>query len=141
MRALTVKQPWAHHIARGDKRIENRSWDPPEFLYGERFAIHAGKAWDKNCLHPGPSKASVSFGAIVAVVRVVCLVRSREDAVRLDADQGKWFIGPVGWVLEGVRPVAPIPCPGRQKLWNLSPEQEALVLSNLASAAQFQRTT
>jgi hypothetical protein len=136
MKALTIKQPWAHHIARGDKRIENRSWEPPESLYAEQFVIHAGMAWDKSCQHLGPNKDNVVYGAIIAVVRVSCIVRSVAEAERV-ADQGKWFIGPIGWVLDNVRTIAPVPCSGRQKLWNLSPEQEKQVLENLDSAAQF----
>ena len=42
--ALTVRQPWAGLIARGEKRFETRSWAPPKLLVGQRLAIHAGQA-------------------------------------------------------------------------------------------------
>jgi len=41
MKALTIIQPFAELIARGDKRVENRRWS---WSYRGTFAIHAGKA-------------------------------------------------------------------------------------------------
>lgn len=46
MRALTIKQPWADAIAHGEKRAENRTWEPPKKHRGTRFLIHAGAAYD-----------------------------------------------------------------------------------------------
>lgn len=43
MKALTLHQPWASLIARGVKTYETRSWQPPESMRGQVFAIHAGK--------------------------------------------------------------------------------------------------
>ncbi len=40
MRALTILQPWAEMIARGVKRVENRTW---RTKYRGEIAIHAGK--------------------------------------------------------------------------------------------------
>ena len=42
MKALTLHQPYATLIARGQKWYETRSWQPPVSLYGQRIAIHAG---------------------------------------------------------------------------------------------------
>lgn len=47
LRALTVRQPAAQHIALGDKPIENRSWLPPQWLVGHTFLIHADKSCDR----------------------------------------------------------------------------------------------
>lgn len=41
MNALTVIEPWATLLISGAKKIETRSWAPPEHLCGERIAIHA----------------------------------------------------------------------------------------------------
>ena len=46
MRALTVLQPWADCICGLGKRVENRTWPPPNALIGQRIAIHAGKGFD-----------------------------------------------------------------------------------------------
>ncbi len=41
--ALTLTQPWATLMACGAKRVETRSWKPPDWLVGELVLIHAGK--------------------------------------------------------------------------------------------------
>ena len=43
MKALSIWQPWAQLIARGDKTIETRNWRAPAVQSGTRIAIHAGK--------------------------------------------------------------------------------------------------
>lgn len=42
LRAITIWQPWASLIAAGAKRYEFRSWAAPEWIIGQRIAIHAG---------------------------------------------------------------------------------------------------
>lgn len=39
--ALTIRQPWCALIVHGSKRLETRSWPPPEKLIGRDLAIHA----------------------------------------------------------------------------------------------------
>ena len=50
MRALTLHRPWPWAILHLDgaraKRIENRLWAPPDWILGERIAIHAGGTFD-----------------------------------------------------------------------------------------------
>lgn len=46
MKALTVRQPYAHLIAHHGKWVENRSKPPPKAMIGERIAIHAGLKLD-----------------------------------------------------------------------------------------------
>lgn len=41
MKALSVKQPWAHLLCSGIKDIENRTWRLPEKYIGQRVLIHA----------------------------------------------------------------------------------------------------
>ena len=43
MRALTLWEPWASLTAKGQKKIETRSWKAPDELIGQRIAIHAAK--------------------------------------------------------------------------------------------------
>jgi len=50
MRALTVKQPWAFAIVHLGKDVENRNWEPPRRILGQRIAIHAGKSFDHDGL-------------------------------------------------------------------------------------------
>ena len=40
MHALTLRHPWVWAVAHLGKRIENRTWEPPEDLIGKHIAIH-----------------------------------------------------------------------------------------------------
>lgn len=46
MKAITIRQPWAHAVIYAGKSTENRTrpgvWAP---AVGQRIAIHAGKTW------------------------------------------------------------------------------------------------
>lgn len=46
MKATSLWQPWASLIMLGAKRVETRSWKPPESLIGQRVMIHAAKRTD-----------------------------------------------------------------------------------------------
>jgi hypothetical protein len=120
---LTLHRPWPILIARGIKKIENRTWSPEgRLLPGEWFAVHAGKKYDDRC-SPMAQRLGVDLeiffdkklGAeahIVAVARYAGVVTTSEDP---------WFFGPVGWVLDQVVPLEPIPCKGAQGLWPVPP--------------------
>lgn len=107
MKILTVCQPYADLIARGVKRIENRSWATN---YRGPLLIHAGKsrAW----LSPGDVSDYV-YGAVVAV----CVVK---DCVRLEkvaAADREYANGPWCWVLGSVVELpAPLKWTGAQGL-------------------------
>ncbi len=123
-KALTVWQPWAWLIVEGFKPIENRPWPTS---YRGPFFIHAGK-------RPDPQDAdirrevkrefgieippSLPLGGIVGEARIVDCVTESESP---------WFSGPFGFVLADRRPLPFVPCPGRQKLWEVSTETLAAV--------------
>lgn len=48
MKALTVKQPFAHLICVGIKDVENRTWKCPEKHIGKHVLVHAGYAKQKS---------------------------------------------------------------------------------------------
>lgn len=50
MPVITLHQPWASFIAWGWKTIESRTHPRLASLAGKRFYLHAGKAWDPNCV-------------------------------------------------------------------------------------------
>lgn len=122
MKALTILQPYAHLIASGQKRVENRDWPT---RYRGPLAIHAGKsrAW----LMDGHLEEflDMRFGAVVAIANLI-------DCIRLgskDAEKYPWLEahphahGPWMWILDDVQPLpAPIPFKGAQGLWEY-PEQ------------------
>ncbi|MCH8823433.1 MAG: ASCH domain-containing protein [Planctomycetes bacterium] len=45
MRALSIRQPYAELILRGEKTIEYRS--RPTKIIGERFYIYASRKWER----------------------------------------------------------------------------------------------
>lgn len=149
IRALTVIQPWAHLIAHGPKRIENRVWEPPRVLVGAFLAIHAGKRVDPECWqgadelaafaqikHPvleglvdaedldartGGNKHRAKYAAAAVPYGAVVAVARLAGVVRASTDP--WFCGPVGWQLADVVALpAPVACGGAQGLWELGPE-------------------
>ena len=150
MLALTLWQPWATCIAHHEKRVENRTWAPPASLVSKRFAIHAGKRFDREAHEmlaeldgvALPPRAELPTGAIVATARVAGWVRSEwlvnrcenpfdfygvtEEQAR-SALRSTWWIGPIGWVLDHVIAIEPVPCSGAQGLWSLPAEVELVV--------------
>lgn len=114
MKAITICQPYAELIVRGQKRVENRSW---RTHYRGWLAIHAGKS--REWLRLGPNGVrdlnydlhvqNLAFGAVVGVARLVdCLAIEAID--RGDHDrQYPWLRdhvhteGPWCWVLSDVR--------------------------------------
>lgn len=122
MKAVTVCQPYAHLIALGEKRVENRTWPT---RYRGPVLIHAGKsrAWlcgDK----PSPDMA---FGALVAVAQLVDCIDVRHIRAGGDCcDKYPWIYGhahtegPWCWVLADVRPFdLPLPWKGALSLFDV----------------------
>lgn len=134
MYALTLWQPWAEIIALGWKLVENRTWAPPYGVIGERIAIHAGKRWSRDAADAISTltgewfpRESVDLGAIIATAVVRGVARGVREVP--DADQGRWWSGPVGWVLGDVRRITPVLCGGRQRLWRVPEEALARITS------------
>lgn len=143
MQALTLHQPWAWAIAHSDKRIENRSWSPPDGLIGKYLAIHAGvlprtkamraEMMETSAALDGPDKEDgFVFGAIVAVARVV---RVLDKAPGMDSPHFEWWVGPFAWELDSVVALPTfVPARGQQGLWPLSPDELAEVKAQYRAA-------
>lgn len=128
VKTITVCQPYAELIARGEKRVENRVWAPK---YRGPIAIHAGMSRDwLDTYDPLPN--NLVYGAVVAIANLVTVVHvaSKSDG-RIDAwlkagmeEQFGWlrdhehFTGPWGWILSDIRRVGPFPARGMQNLWS-----------------------
>ena len=135
LQALTLTQPWPAMMLQGDppKRIENRDWTPPRKLLGHYLALHGGRlprsrqeftdaraalewadkyvfqeehnVWDDDGI------LSVCVPGIYAVARVTEVLTASDDP---------WFTGPFGWVLgDFVALEPPVPCRGKQRLWDV----------------------
>lgn len=116
MRALTIRREWAWLIAAGHKRIENRTWATS---YRGDLLIHAGLGSDAAagvlCRSLGIElPTELPAGVIVAVCELVDVV---EFAGLFGPREDPFAAGPWCWMLENVRPLAPIPCRGAQGLW------------------------
>lgn len=137
MQALTLHQPMAWHLARGNKPIENRPRPLPPHLLGRPVAVHAGLTYNHAHLRwlrehyevvgPTPDRDQLVFGALLGVVTPVRVVTSYAEAVEaVGARFAAWFTGPFGIVVTNVwRLGEPIPCRGRQGWWTLTPELES----------------
>lgn len=127
-KAITLHQPHAYAIAHAGKDIENRTWKPPASVIGCRIAIHAGKVLDRDGLDDlwdrgiRPTKDELVRGAIVAICTLTGYVRESESP---------WFTGPIGWTLEDVVAIEPVPCRGSQGLWTLPPDIKKLVTARM----------
>lgn len=150
MRALTLTQPWASLVVSGQKLVENRPWNPPRALIGHRFAIHASRAIDLDttkdifidriygqAISPFATPRQFPLSAIVGVATLERFVREDRlgDRDSLPEDQQRWFFGPVGFVLSGVRALAtPIAAKGALSFWQLPADVEAMVRAQLEIA-------
>lgn len=132
MRAITVKQPWAHAIIHLGKDIENR---PSMWRYRGPIAIHAGKAddgdgyWDVRI--PVADRRGLARGAVIGVADLTGCHPARPGCC-----DSQWAQD-AGWHLTLARPRAlntPVPARGMLGPWNLPPDVEASVLAQLGGA-------
>ncbi|WP_199043172.1 ASCH domain-containing protein [Glycomyces salinus] len=127
LRALTVRQPWAHLIAHGGKTIENRT---RKTTYRGPVAVHAGKTlavaeWEWARHHLGaravPDRDRLALGAVVAVADLVdCHAAGWPSACGTEACNtwGESHGDAWHWVLDDIRPLtAPVPAHGQLGLW------------------------
>ena len=120
MKALTICQPYAELILRGDKPVENRKW---YCHYRGPLLIHAGKSrdWLGTWREEIPD---LVFGAIVGIVTVVhCGKPHRVRAEFPTIAENEHIEGPYCIVLDAPRRlVEPIPYRGQQGLFNVPDE-------------------
>ena len=83
MKAISLHQPWASLIMLGAKRVETRSWKPPEALIGQRAMIHAAKRMDP-CVRDAPFSQYIIDPAREAPTGVLLGSVKIEGAWRID---------------------------------------------------------
>lgn len=152
MKAITEIGPWGFAIISLGKRVENRSWYPPENVIGQRIAIHQGKTLDERAVmelrrdHFGsPNTRDLVAGAVLGTVLLKGFVYVRKDGSHthtssltpddaLDAMTSRWRNpgAKVLWVLEEPRALSkPVYCRGMQGLWTLPREViETMAMQN-----------
>lgn len=126
MKALTVCQPFAQLIIRGEKRVENREW---QTRYRGPLLIHAGKSreWlDESDEAEFDSLGDpLVFGAIVGRVTLLeCLhideiVKGKHDVMLPWLHDHQHVNGTWCWVFcsTAIRFATPLPARGAQGLW------------------------
>jgi activating signal cointegrator 1 len=131
MKAITIMQPYAELIARGEKRFENRSWLTH---YTGPLAIHAGLAAGPQlrqiAADIGIDLKKLPLGAVVAVADLLdCTPIENLTAIQR---RSRHAIGPYCWVLDNVQRLEqPIVIPGKQGLWNIPDEVADLITQQL----------
>ena len=105
VRALSIRQPWPHHILHDGKDIENRSWRTRRRGW---FLIHAG-----TCKIEAPefiTRLQLPLGGIVGAARITGCA---------DASSSRWWLGPVGFELADPIEIDLVPCLGRLGFFRL----------------------
>ena len=121
MKALTICQPYAHLIVRGEKRVENREWPT---RYRGTLLIHAGKSRD--WLRGAEPAPDMEFGALVGMGRLADCLHIDEIEDGKHDEKYPWLyehehtVGTWCWVLQDVvRFASPLPYKGAQGLWDV----------------------
>ena len=117
IKALSIKQPWAHLIAQGYKDIENRTWSTS---YRGWFYVHTGQEPDRERYERAayilekvhneqlPPLEEMRTGGIVGMARLVDVRQFHTSP---------WHEGPYGFVLEDAIPVPFRECKGPSKFF------------------------
>lgn len=97
IKALSIKQPYPHHISHDGKDVENRDWPTKGRGW---FIVHAGVSKSELA----DSQMDLPRGGIVGMARIVDCVTAMDSP---------WFFGKFGFVLRDAFPVDLIPCKGQ----------------------------
>lgn len=106
VKALSIKQPYPHHIFHDDKDVENRDWPTKGRGW---FIIHAGVS-KSEC---AASQYDLPRGGVVGMARIVDCVTEMDS---------RWFFGRYGFVLRDAFPLPLIPCRGQLGFFRLDDE-------------------
>lgn len=109
IKALSIKQPYPHHIFHDGKDVENRDWPTK----GRGWAIvHAGVSKDELDMS-NPREAEMPRGGVVGMMRIVDCVTEMDS---------RWFFGKYGFVIRDAFPIPIVACRGQLGFFVLPPE-------------------
>lgn len=123
MKALSIRQPWCHHILFDGKDIENRDW---QTRFRGRVLIHASKTGEEG------ARIDMPRGGIVGHVEIV-------DCV--DRSDSEWFFGKFGFVLRDPRPLPLIPCKGMLGFFTPDIRQQVIEMYRASDLSEGQAST
>lgn len=131
MKCLSIKQPWAELIARGEKRLEIRSWQTnyrgPLLIHSSQKpdrmkvfpkTVKDGKIWCEDLADPGELDGFYYLGKVYFTVDLVDIMQFKHDH-ELDACcpyQPDLF----AWKFENVRLIKPISYKGKLNLYEIN---------------------
>lgn len=122
IKALSIKQPYPHHIFHDGKDVENRDWP----TRGRGWVIvHAGVSKTELDM-ADPKEAAVPRGGVVGMMRITDCVEE------MDSD---WFFGRYGFVIGEAFPLPLIPCKGALGFFRLDDATNAAVASSIRARA------
>ena len=110
IKALSILQPYPHHIFHDGKDVENRDWPTKGRGW---FIIHAGKS-HRELDRENEREMAMPRGGFVGIARIVDCVTKMDS---------RWFFGKYGFVLRDARPFPLIPYKGQ--LGFFTPDQTA----------------
>lgn len=118
MKALSIKQPWAHLVIHGfegrQKTIETRVWQTHH--RGDLLIVSSRQPVSRPWL-PGPDADEMEFGKAIGVVELVeCRPMTYQDET---AAMCSIYPDAVSWVFENVREIEPFEVSGRLRLYEV----------------------
>lgn len=124
IKALSIKQPYPHHIFHDGKDVENRDWPTKGRGW---FIVHAGVSKseiDKD----DADQMAMPRGGVVGMARIVDCVREMES---------QWFYGKFGFVLRDAFALPLIPCRGALSFFALEPDTNQQVAAAIREHARI----
>ena len=109
IKALSIKQPYPHHIFHDGKDVENRDWPTKGRGW---FIVHAGVSKTELDMDD-PAEAAMPRGGVVGMARIVDCVTEMDS---------RWFFGRYGFVLRDAFPLPLVNCRGKLGFFNLEPD-------------------
>lgn len=109
IRALSIRQPYPHHIFYDGKDVENRDWPTK----GRGWVIvHAGVSKEELYMDD-PKEAAMPRGGVVGMMKITDCVEKMDS---------EWFHGRYGFVISEAFPLPLIPCRGALGFFRLDSE-------------------
>jgi hypothetical protein len=123
IKALSIKQPYPHHIFHDGKDVENRDW--PTRVRGW-VIVHAGVSKTELFMEL-PEHAAMPRGGVVGMMRITDCVEQMDST---------WFFGRYGFVIGEAFPLPLIPYKGALSFFNLDEDARTAVAAALRARAR-----
>lgn len=120
IKALSIKQPYPHHIFHDGKDVENRDWPTKGRGW---FIVHAGVSTSE-LIEGDDFHMALPRGGVVGMARIVDCVTEMES---------RWFYGQYGFVLRDAFPLPLIPCRGQLSFFSLDRETRKAVAAAITA--------